>query len=111
MTPRPTPSMDERHAGIYRVIRAIPTGRVMTYGAVAAAAGLPGRARLVGMLLRRLPDRSRLPWQRVVNAAGRISARGGGGPIEQRLRLELEGVRFLPGGRIDLAAYGWHAPG
>lgn len=58
---------------VYQVIKQIPAGRLCSYGTVAAMAGLPGRARWVGMLLSRLPDDSRLPWFRVVNASGKIS--------------------------------------
>jgi methylated-DNA-protein-cysteine methyltransferase-like protein len=81
----------------------------MTYGQVATAAGLPGRARMVGRVMRQLPEGSNVPWQRVVNAQGRISKRGdySGGEWEQRLRLESEGVRFGASGAIDLATFGW----
>jgi len=98
----------ESWARIYAVVRAIPKGRVMTYGQVAAAAGLPRRARLVGYALHALPEHSRVPWQRVVNARGEISLRGGAS--EQRLRLQMEGVRFDASGRIDLERFGHVAP-
>jgi len=88
---------------IWLVLSRIPRGRVTTYGTVARLAGLPRHARLVGRTLANLPDDSRLPWHRVVNAAGRISSRGGDGPsAEQRQRLEAEGVRFK-GDRVDRA--------
>lgn len=81
----------------------IPHGRVTTYGTVARLAGLPRHARLVGRLLANLPEDSRLPWHRVVNATGRISSRGDGAPsAEQRQRLEAEGVRFK-GDRVERA--------
>jgi methylated-DNA-protein-cysteine methyltransferase-like protein len=99
-------TMTDAHARVYATVRSIPPGRVMTYGGVAAAAGLPRRARLVGQLMARLPEGSLVPWHRVVNAQGRISKRGGG-EIEQRLRLEVEGVRFGGSGAIDLARFGW----
>jgi methylated-DNA-protein-cysteine methyltransferase-like protein len=57
---------------IWHVIGAIPRGCVSTYGAVAAAAGLPGRARLTGRALRLAPKGLHLPWHRVVGAGGRI---------------------------------------
>lgn len=71
-----------------------------TYGQIADLAGMPRHARLVGRTLSRLPPRSRLPWHRVVNAALRISRRGDDvGELEQRRRLEREGVSFV-GGRV-----------
>ena len=71
-------------------IRRIPQGKVSTYGAVARAAGLPRGARLVARVLHRGFG---LPWQRVLGAGGEIKVRGDSA-IEQRLRLEAEGVRF-----------------
>ena len=57
---------------IWDVVGAIPRGKVSTYGAVARAAGLPGRARLTGFALRIAPEAMNLPWHRVVGAGGRI---------------------------------------
>jgi methylated-DNA-protein-cysteine methyltransferase related protein len=72
-------------------IRQIPKGKVSTYGDVARAAGFPGRARQVVWALR---GASRgLPWHRVVGAGGKISLPGENG-LEQRFRLEAEGVVF-----------------
>jgi methylated-DNA-protein-cysteine methyltransferase-like protein len=86
---------------ILLVVSRIPRGTVSTYGAVATLAGLPGRARLVGRILGGLPDRTRLPWHRVVNASLRLSPRGDpAGVAAQRRRLEAEGVRFT-GDRVE----------
>lgn len=90
----------------YRVIRKIPRGRVATYGQVARLAGLPGHARQVGYALHALRSSTAVPWQRVINAAGRISLRSPTGRISQRLLLEREGVDFA-GDRVPLARYGW----
>lgn len=89
---------------IYDAVRRIPRGRVATYGGVAAAAGIPGQARQVGYALAALDDDSSVPWHRVVNARGQVSARSGGFAAErlQRALLESEGVRFDEGGCIDL---------
>lgn len=94
---------------IYSVVSRIPRGRVATYGQVARLAELPGRARLVGYALSALEGESRLPWHRVVNAAGRVSERRGGGPmaIVQRLRLERERVRFDSRHCIPLGRFRW----
>lgn len=91
---------------ILAVVDSIPRGRVATYGDVAREAGLPRRARLVGRVLARLPRGNRLPWHRVVNAAGRLSPRAGG-TAEQRRRLVLEGVALSAAGRVDLAHLRW----
>lgn len=78
------------------MVALIPRGRIATYGQVAALAGMPRHARLVGRTLRDLPTGTRLPWHRVVNASLRISQRRGtGGHREQRRRLEAEGVSFV----------------
>jgi len=80
---------------IWLVLAHVPSGFVTTYGAVARLAGMPRHARLVGRTLGALPDDSRLPWHRVVNASRRLSPRGDAGAVaEQRRRLEAEGIRF-----------------
>ena len=99
----------DSYLAIYAVVGRIPAGRVSTYGQVAALAGLPGRARLVGYALSALAGRSSIPWQRVVNAQGRVSPRscGSEADMEQRLRLEHEGIRFDANGRIPLGRFLW----
>jgi len=96
---------------IYAVVARIPAGRVATYGQVARLAGLPGHARQVGYALSNLPDRSEVPWHRVVNAQGRVSPRSGGCPGDaiQRVLLEEEGVEFDAHGRIALRRFLWQA--
>lgn len=76
------------------MVAMIPRGRVASYGQIAALAGMPRHARLVGRTLRELPKGSKLPWHRVVNATLRISMRPGG-TSEQRRRLEAEGIEFV----------------
>ena len=83
-------------------MRKIPKGKVATYGSVATAAGHPGAARQVVWALRAT---SGLPWHRVVGAGGRILLPGPHG-MEQRMRLELEGVRFS-GTRVSMREYGF----
>jgi len=106
-------------------IRRIPRGTVATYGQIAALAGAPRRARMVGQALGSLPAGSgsqAIPWHRVINAQGRVSPRGGetgarrgkhlppqdgtAPETRQQRLLEAEGVRFR-NGRIDLARYRW----
>jgi methylated-DNA-protein-cysteine methyltransferase-like protein len=89
------------------VLSRIPRGRVTTYGAIARLAGMPRHARLVGRTLAALPDDSRLPWHRVVNASRRLSPRGTPDAVaEQRRRLEAEGVGFT-GERVG-AEFFWN---
>ncbi len=85
---------------IENAIRAIPRGKVSTYGGIARAAGYPGAARMVARVLRRGFN---LPWQRVLGAGGAIKL-SGDSAIEQRLRLESEGVRFR-GRKVDMKAH------
>ena len=87
-------------ARIRAAILQIPRGKVSTYGAVARAAGLPGRARQVARVLHGAYG---LPWQRVLGSGGEIKLRGDSA-IEQRFRLESEDVRFR-GKRVDMKAH------
>jgi methylated-DNA-protein-cysteine methyltransferase-like protein len=103
---------DGSHNRIFDVVRRIPAGRVLTYGDVAALAGLPGHARLVGYALHALPDGTTVPWHRVINARGGISTGRAypGGELVQRFLLEGEGVEFDARGRTSLARYRWNNP-
>lgn len=95
------------HAAITAAVRAIPHGRVAAYGEVAARAGLPGRARLVGKVLRDAPAEARLPWHRVLRADRRPAFPEGSEPYrEQVRRLEEEGV-ILIGGRVPVECFAW----
>ncbi len=90
---------------VWRFVRTVPRGRVVTYGQIAARLGRPRSARAVGQAMRECPPD--LPWHRVVNAAGRISRRARmSGMITQRLRLQAEGVA-MRGGRVPLRQYRW----
>ena len=95
------PKSAPRDAAIRRTIRRIPRGKVATYGQVAAAAGYPRHHRQVAQLLRGAG--SSLSWQRVVGAGGAIKLKFEAG-LEQRTRLEMEGVRFR-GKCVDMAEH------
>lgn len=83
---------------IWQAVCAIPRGQASTYGAVARAAGLPGRARLTGFALRVAPEELNLPWHRVVGAGGRIVFPNGSRAYrEQARRLRAEGVPVSAG--------------
>jgi len=91
---------------IWETVKQIPKGKVATYGDVATLSGLPGQQRLVGYALHNLPANSRIPWQRVINAQGRISLpRRTGGYRRQKKLLQEEGVVFS-NETIDLDEYG-----
>jgi methylated-DNA-protein-cysteine methyltransferase related protein len=101
------------YARIYAAVSRVPRGRVATYGQIASVAGLPGHARMVGYALAALPEGRRVPWHRVVNAAGKISLRSDGRPMDeiQRFLLEKEGVRFGETGAIPLDRFRWRPAG
>ena len=88
------------------LILSVPSGRVATYGQIAALAGNPRGARQVVRLLHSSSRSLNLPWHRIINSRGRISL-----PFpadqEQRLLLESEGVEFGIGGTVDLGRFGF----
>lgn len=92
---------------VIEIISAIPRGRVMTYGQIAAAAGDPRGARQVVRVLHTYSEKENLPWYRVVNRQGRISLPMGYGYELQKSLLEKEGVKFSPDDRIDLNIALW----
>lgn len=116
MTAAPRP--DVFNARVWEIVRTIPRGRVTTYGRIAELVGPPPGieeevyraygARWVGTAMAASP--SGIPWQRVVNAQGRISIRSGGGHMRQRALLEAEGIEFDDQERVDLNRFGWGLP-
>jgi methylated-DNA-protein-cysteine methyltransferase-like protein len=94
-------------AAVYRLVRRVPRGAVVTYGQVAVMLGLPRSARAVGGAMRACPDD--VPWHRVVNALGGVSRRRRvGSMLTQRIRLEQEGVPIRRG-RVVLDRCRWEA--
>jgi methylated-DNA-protein-cysteine methyltransferase-like protein len=94
---------------IYEVVGLVPYGHVTTYGDIATVVGDGCDARLVGAAMSQVRN-NEVPWQRVVNAKGTISARSEREMSAQRTRLEAEGVSFDTEGRIDLTRYRWSGP-
>ena len=88
---------------ILRTVARIPRGKVATYGDIAYLAGYPGSARQVAWALH--TSSRGLPWHRVVGAGGKILLPAEGG-MEQRFRLEAEGVRFS-GLHVEMEAHRW----
>jgi methylated-DNA-protein-cysteine methyltransferase-like protein len=98
----------ELYEQIYAVVEQIPSARVATYGQIARILGSCG-PRQVGYAMAAAPPG--LPWQRVINSRGRVSARADGNECsEQRRLLEGEGVVFGADGRCDLSRHGWEGP-
>ncbi len=102
------PDLETFRDRVYYVTRRIPAGRVATYGDIALLAGSPRAARAVGQALNRLLGRETdIPWQRVINADGRISIRDEMSRARrQRRRLRDEGIE-MTGWSCDLATYRW----
>ena len=87
----PAADADARRAAVYLVMSQIPPGKVVSYGELAAMAGLGRAARWVGRLMSQLPDGTSLPWHRVIAAGGRLSLPAGSpAGHEQRMRLRAE---------------------
>lgn len=103
---------------VWEIARQIPPGKVASYGQIAALIPCPAgldeqqyatfRARWAGQAMAACP--ADVPWQRVINAQGKISPRGGEGVPLQRRLLEQEGVHFDARERVDLKTYGWSGP-
>jgi methylated-DNA-protein-cysteine methyltransferase-like protein len=87
----------------------VPRGHVASYGQIARLAGFPRHARLVGYALHKLPIASGIPWHRIVNAKGELSLvrAGRASGLEQRIRLEREGVSVNAAFRVSMARFGW----
>jgi methylated-DNA-protein-cysteine methyltransferase related protein len=93
---------------VYRLVAQIPSGRVATYGQIAAMLGQPKSARQVGDAMRKTPPYLDIPTHRVIHATGRLApAAAFGGAGQQRARLEREGVLFTEDGRADLTRCRW----
>ncbi len=92
---------------IRRTVGVIPIGRVSSYGVIADLAGLPGRARLVGHVLRHTVTPSLLPWQRVLRSDGRLAFPADSTPArKQTSRLQDEDVVVI-NGRVNMQRFGW----
>jgi methylated-DNA-protein-cysteine methyltransferase related protein len=101
----PDPKYRER---VYRIVRRIPRGRVMTYGQIAYMLGEGYTPRTVGFVMHGSDDKT--PWHRVINSQGRCSTMRIALPSDKQQRmLEHEGVTFDASGRCDLEEYIWKA--
>lgn len=100
------------YSEVYKVVSKIPVGKVTTYGTIALILGKPRAARAVGYALNALKKtETEIPWQRVINAQGKISFKGDvfRANLQKKL-LEREGIEFDKHEKIDLVKYGWFNP-
>lgn len=95
-------------SNVVKIIRQIPSGRVMTYGQIAALAGSPRGARQVVRILHSMSQKYQLPWHRVINKQGQLALQDEPFAMQQRLNLEGEGVEVSPDGYVDLARFQHH---
>lgn len=93
---------------VIEIIKAIPEGKVMTYGQIAREAGSPRAARQVIRALHSMSRKHRLPWHRIVNAKGQIALQDDESFHEQLFSLESEGIQVGLNGTIDLEKYQYH---
>lgn len=113
----PPPDRQQYNERVWALVRKVPAGKVTTYGRIAELVGPPDDvdvlayrahgARWVGRAMADCPED--IPWQRVINAQGKISMRSGSGPRRQRALLEAEGIEFSAADRINLKKYEWKA--
>lgn len=89
---------------VKQIVSAIPPGKVLSYGDVAALAGSPVHSRLVGRILGDIGMNSDIPCHRVVNSQGRTAPHW----HSQITLLRGEGIRLTPSNRVDLRIYRWH---
>jgi methylated-DNA-protein-cysteine methyltransferase related protein len=92
---------------IISAIREIPRGRVSSYGAVAALAGLRNGARQVVRVLHSSAEKEGLPWHRLLRKDGCIALPPGEGFELQRSLLAKEGIEVSRAGKVDLSRFGW----
>jgi len=103
----PREAWPERRRRILEVVRDVPEGSVVSYGQVAALAGIPRGARQVGRALAEAPADEPLPWHRVLRANGATAfPEGSAGYARQRDRLRAEGV-IMSKGQVDMRRYRW----
>src|SRR5712671_4393393 len=90
---------------VFRFVKQIPRGRVLTYGALARALRLPGGARSAGRAMAATPSGKGIPWHRVLGEGGRILIREPYASLQRKL-LESEGVTITES-RVDLKRHLW----
>ena len=93
---------------VYQLVKKIPRGRVLSYGALARALKLTGGARSAGRAMAATPSGKGIPWHRVVGERGKILIREPYASLQKKL-LESEGVTIIES-RVDLKDHSWTPP-
>ena len=93
---------------VYQMVKKIPRGRVLSYGALARALKLSGGARSAGRAMAATPSGKGIPWHRVVGERGKILIREPYASLQKKL-LESEGVTVVES-RVDLKDHLWTPP-
>ena len=100
--------MNSTFVKIYDIVAQIPSGKVATYGQIAAMAGMPRGARVVGWAMQSAPEYLMLPCHRVVSKTGKLAPEYAfGGQEIQRALLEQEGISFKTNGAIEMEKHLW----
>jgi methylated-DNA-protein-cysteine methyltransferase-like protein len=94
---------------VYRVVKQIPRGRVLSYGALARILRLRGGARSAGRAMAATPSGKGIPWHRVLGEGGKILVREPYASLQKRL-LESEGVAVVES-KVNLKQHLWTPPG
>lgn len=98
-------SPEQRKEAIFLALMQIPEGKVISYGDLATLAGITKGARQVGKAMSQLPDKSKLPWHRVINSQGKISLPPGSPSHDEQIkRLKAEGIEVI-NGKIKMSVY------
>ena len=92
-------------APVYKFVKLIPRGRVMTYGGLAKALSLRGGARSAGRAMAASPSGKGIPWHRVVGFGGKLLIREPYASLQRKL-LESEGVQMTER-RVDMKLHAW----
>ncbi len=90
---------------VIKIIKEIPSGKVMTYGQIAKLAGSPRASRQVVRILHSMSEKYKLPWYRVINGLGEISIKNEELFINQKMSLESEGIQFIGYKSLNLEIY------
>jgi len=102
-----TKKYNQNYIQIWETVKAIPKGKVASYGQIADLAGLPGRSRLAGTALAHTPTVIKIPWYRVLRSSGQIAfPKGSEQALEQKTLLMSEGVKVY-NSRVNLKDFGW----
>ena len=102
-----TKTFNQNYIRIWETVKAIPSGKVASYGQIADLAGLPGRSRLAGTALANTPSDIKIPWYRVLRSSGQIAfPKGTEKALEQKTLLMAEGIE-VNNLRVKLKEFGW----